>query len=379
VVVQVVGDRKTGAAIATRPRAFSLSPGAKPEDLAGPPPTGWKEYTPANKAFTVWLPEKPARQDDERRSVSVAGETCKASGVTGKTADGLVYRAEVIELPAALGRLAARLYPAVRNTLRAETKGRMTDSVEAQSGGLAGAEYRLESGSEVTRVRVYVLGTRIYTARVVGTADQVAAAEAETILVSFRRPGDLAIKPNPKEIAGKEPKVVNGGKEPTILGSVNDPKFKTVGPDGAILIGVEVRFAKFGNTDIARALRPIYRVGGKEQFGEQFGDNLTGSVTLKAKDGYAVGGVTGKAGLWCNGFSLTFMKVKADGTLDPKDSYESDWSGFNGKSEVIRVMTDGAPAVGIVGKIVGKKETTAFGLLFKGQEDFDPDAGKKKR
>jgi hypothetical protein len=43
---------------------------------------------------------------------------------------------------------------------------------------------------------------------------------------------------------------------------------------------------------------------------------------------------------------------------------------------VFRVTSDGRPAVGIVGKIVGT-ETTAFGLLFKGQEDFDPKARKK--
>jgi hypothetical protein len=162
------------------------------------------------------------------------------------------------------------------------------------------------------------------------------------------------------------------GKEPIILGSIeHDPKFKTVGPEGAILVGLEARFAKFGDTDIVRAVRPIYRVNGKEEFGKQFGDDLTGSVTLKAKEGYAVGGITGKAGWWCNGFSLTFMKVKPDGTLDPKDRYESEWVGFDGKGEVIRVMSDGPPVVGLVGKIVGK-ETTALGLLYKGQEGFDP-------
>ncbi len=557
VVVQVVGDREAGVAIATRPRVFSLAPGAKPEDLAGPPPAGWKEYTPSSKTFTVWLPEKPDRQSEERRAVTVAGESCTANGVTGKTADGLVYRAEVVEIPPAVGRLGFRLHEAVRTTLKAETKGRITEATDAQLGNLGGAEYRIESGSEITRVRVYVSGQRIYVARVVGTADQVAAAEAETILVSFRRPGDVAAKrpdpppstvPTPKDggsgkeptiiaggnaqrfkdvspdaglligleigvgkfgnedvikavrpiyrvgadeklgeqrgtqlgrvttikakagyavgaitykfglnfdgcsltfmkvvdgkldpkdsyesewvgwngnkqpgkiegdgkpavgivgranakdvtglgllfkgqegfdpgqpsdpkgIAGKEPKVIGVGKEPYILGSIeHDPKFKTIGPDGAILIGVEVRFAKFGNTDIARALRPIYLVNGKEEFGKQFGADLSGSVTLKAKDGYAVGGVTGPPGWWCNGFSLTFMKVKADGTLDPKDSYESEWAGFNGQSEVFRVMSDGPPVVGIVGKIVGR-ETTAFGLLYKGQEDFDPNPKKK--
>ncbi|MDB5309543.1 MAG: hypothetical protein JWO38_3745 [Gemmataceae bacterium] len=346
----------------------------KPEDLAGPPPAGWKEYSAPGKAFVVWLPEKPARQGEERRRAMLAGNPIFATGVAGKTDDGLVYRAETIDLPPALARFAARLYPAFRAALRDETKGRITESVEAQSGELSGNECRLESGSEVTRVRVYIQGPRAYTVRVVGTADQVVGAEAETILVSFRRPGDVQAKrPDPSP----PPKVITGGKEPTILGSIeHDPKFKTVGPAGAVLIGVEARFAKFGDTDIVRAVRPIYRVNGKEEFGKQFGSDLTGAVTLKAKDGYAVGGVTGKAGWWCNGFSLTFMKVKADGTLDPKDSYEGEWAGFNGKGDVTRVMSDGAPVVGIVGKIVGT-QTTAFGLLYKGQEEFDPSAKKK--
>lgn len=370
VVVQVVADRGPGAdAVATRPRGFSLVPPPKPGDLAGPAPAGWAVYTAPNRAFAVWVPEKPARQAEPRRAVTLAGEALTAVGVGGKTEDGLTYRAEVIAVPPALAR--GGLYPAVRNALREETKGRITEAAEVRVGTLVGGEYRIESGSEVTRVRAFVLIDRVYLVRVSGSATAVAGADAETVLASFHRPGDVARVP---DVATVAPKLVPSDKGPYILGSIeHDPKFRTVGPDGAVLIGVEVRFGKFGATDIARAVRPIYRVNGKEEFGKQFGNDLTGSVTLKAKEGYAVGGVTGKAGWWCNGFSLTYMKVKPDGTLDPKDSYESDWAGFNGKSDVIKVLTDGPPAVGIVGKIV-RTETTAFGLLFKGQEGFDPDA-----
>jgi hypothetical protein len=67
------------------------------------------------------------------------------------------------------------------------------------------------------------------------------------------------------------------------------------------------------------------------------------------------------------------MRVKPDGSLDPGDRYESEWGGSNGNEELIQIMSDGRPVVGIVGKIVGA-ETTAFGLLFQGQEAFDPDA-----
>ena len=68
------------------------------------------------------------------------------------------------------------------------------------------------------------------------------------------------------------------------------------------------------------------------------------------------------------------MKIKSDGTLDTKDTYESEWAGWNGSMPVTKVESDGTPVVGIVGKIV-RTETTALGLLFKGQEGFDPANG----
>ncbi|WP_439630603.1 protein kinase domain-containing protein [Gemmata sp.] len=198
--------------------------------------------------------------------------------------------------------------------------------------------------------------------------------------------GPDSVPKGPKAVTGgKEPitptpkgaNVVPPGKEPYIFGSIeHDPKFKTVGPEGATLVGLDVRFAKFGATDIARAVRPIYRVSGREEAGKSFGTNFAGAVTMRARAGYAVGGMTGKAGWWCNGFSLTYMRVKGDGTLDPKDSYEGEWAGFNGEGDVSKVLSDGAPVVGIVGKIVGT-ETTALGLLFKGQDGSGPEGRPK--
>jgi hypothetical protein len=202
----------------------------------------------------------------------------------------------------------------------------------------------------------------------VGLVGKIARKDTTCLGLMFK--GQEGFDTNLAQEDEKQIRSVPIGKEPLILGSIRDPMFKTVGPEGAVLIGLEARFAKFGEQDIVRAVRPIYRVAGKEESGKQFGDDLTGSVTLKAKEGYAVGAISGKSKLWCHGFSLTFMKVKPDGTLDPRDAYESEWVGWNGSMPVIRVGGDGTPVVGIVGKIV-RTETTALGLLFKGQEGFD--------
>jgi S1-C subfamily serine protease len=385
VLVQVAADAGSGHRSAlSRVRSFSLAPPPKLTDLTGKPFPGWKEYSPRDNTFIVWLPEKPDKQTDEERNGTIGGQRMRVNSVNGKSADGLAYQAESVLLPISMAKMPRKdLLEIVSSRLVKELGGKLTDTKDATSGSLTGAEYTIEAGRTVTRARVYPVGSRVYTVQVTGSADEVAGVDAEIILSSYRVPGAVApvakkdLDPGPSKLPNPiEPKAITGGKEPTILGSIeNDPKFKTIGPEGGILIGVEARFAKFGGTEIVRAVRPIYRVSGKEQFGEQFGADLTGSVTIKAKEGYAVGGVVGKAGWWCNGFSLTFMKIKPDGTLDPKDSYESDWAGFNGRSAIIRVMSDGAPVVGIVGKIVGR-ETTAFGLLYKGQEDFDP---KKKK
>ena len=370
VAVQVVAERLAGGPpAATKPRGFSLAPGRGPEDFAGPPPGGWTDFVPSDKAFAVWLPAVQSRQE-RQRSVSVGGQATRVSSVAGTTAAGLAYRAESVTLPVSLAReTPVRLHALVRSALLGEGRGRFTESVEAQSGPLQGVQYRVESGDEVARARVFIgRGGLVRLVRVAGTAEQVATPEAETILLSFRLAGDRPAAKDSDPPA--DPK-----KGATILGSVRDPVFKAVGPAGGVLVGLEARFAKFGTHDIVRAVRPIYLAGGKEEFGKPFGGDLTGAVTLRAKDGYAVGAISAKAGLWCHGFSLTYMKVKADGSLDAADAYESDWAGWAGAMPVTTVSGDGRPAVGIVGKIVGT-ETTALGLLFKGQEDSDPAGGR---
>ena len=47
-------------------------------------------------------------------------------------------------------------------------------------------------------------------------------------------------------------------------------------------------------------------------------------------------------------------------TLDPKDSYESEWVGWNGPMSMLRTSGDGTPVVGLVGKIVGTETTGTF-------------------
>ncbi|MCE9567329.1 MAG: serine protease [Planctomycetes bacterium] len=358
VLVQVMADAG-GKTTTSRVRVHPLT---LKVDLSGPPPAGWKEYTPADKTFVAWLPEKPVRQADEARAITVNGQRIHISTVIGRTDDGLSYEAQSIILSPALARVPPKdLYDMFRKAIVAEMKGRLTESKEAQMGMLPGVEAVIESGNVITRARIFVSGARVFIVQVTGAVDQAAGPDGETILSAFRLPGAVAKVPN---------EVVTPGKEPTVIAGGNNPLFKDIAPEGGLLIGLEIGVGKFGKDDVIQAARPIYRTGGKETLGEQRGTNLTRVTILKAKDGYAVGAVTYRFGLNFDGCSLTFMKV-VDGKLDPKDSYESEWVGYVGIKKTAKLGGDGTPIVGLAGRATDK-QLHGLGPLFKGQEAFEP-------
>jgi S1-C subfamily serine protease len=169
------------------------------------------------------------------------------------------------------------------------------------------------------------------------------------------KPGrpNLVVVPRPAGgQQGNETKIMGGG----------DAAFRDEAPAGGLLIGLEIGLGKFVNNDVIHAVRPIFRTAkGEEVLGQQHGTDTSRVVRVKAKDGYAVGGITAKAGLTVDGLSVTFMRVK-DGRLDPGDCYESDWVGGPGGWGPELLAGDGAPVVGIIGK-GNAKDCTGLGLL----------------
>jgi hypothetical protein len=151
--------------------------------------------------------------------------------------------------------------------------------------------------------------------------------------------------------------------KPTRIQGGGDTEFRDGAPAGGLLVGLEVGLGKFVNNDIVVAVRPIYRVGEKESFGEQHGTDTRQVVKVVAKPGYAVAAISVKTGLGVDGLSLTFMKV-ADGKLDAKDSYESEWVGGMGGGGPVK-LGGNQPVVGLAGKTNNKNDVTGLGLLLK--------------
>jgi S1-C subfamily serine protease len=188
------------------------------------------------------------------------------------------------------------------------------------------------------------------------------------------------LKPSrPAPGGGPKPILNATGDKPRMLGFGLGPEFRELAPKDGVLVGLELRLQEDFNKYLVRQVRPIYRVGVEEVFGEQRGNATGPTVTLKAKPGYAVGAMIAKGALAVDGLSLVFMKVK-DKRLDTADSYESDWAGGSpAELQATKLDGGGMPAVGLVGR-ADDRNLIALATVFRGQEDavgVFPPAGTK--
>jgi hypothetical protein len=131
--------------------------------------------------------------------------------------------------------------------------------------------------------------------------------------------------------------------------------------DGALLTGFEVGFGKVFNTVIIAYLRPIWLTSNGEIFGTAYGKSQTPTITVKAKAGYAVGGIVIAGGGALEGFALTFMRIGGK-HLDKSDAYTSDWYGEPTRRPRPEQMAagDGSFVIGLHGKQFNDKGGNNF-------------------
>jgi hypothetical protein len=118
---------------------------------------------------------------------------------------------------------------------------------------------------------------------------------------------------------------------------------------------------------IVRGLQPVFRTsdGGLEDGPWRGGGGGRGRdvVSVVARDGYAVAGVTPAAGTRLDGFAVTFARLRPDGTTDLRDTYDSDWVGGQGGDGPIPLGFDGRPILGMCGR--SAVEVDSLALLHK--------------
>jgi hypothetical protein len=86
------------------------------------------------------------------------------------------------------------------------------------------------------------------------------------------------------------------------------------------------------------------------------------SISVVAKEGYAVGGLKIDAPRYVSAVQIIFYRLKADGQLDPQDSYTSEWLGKPSGKAAPTVDGAGKKVIGIFGRRGAVLD--ALGLVF---------------
>lgn len=147
-----------------------------------------------------------------------------------------------------------------------------------------------------------------------------------------------------KGVRGDETKRSN-----TLGGAFADQLFDETPPEGALLIGFEFGEMAVFAKPVIGYVRPIFLTAKGERLGNEYGKRPDKTRVVKAKPGYAVGAIKAAGGGMMHGISLTFMKlIPEQGMLDPNDSYESKWSGYD-EEHAQRLDSNRAMVVGVAG------------------------------
>jgi S1-C subfamily serine protease len=211
--VQLSYEGAAGKPVFTQPRVFRIDrtgtelvaedPALGPAAPRGPLPKGWREFSPKDKSFSVWVPQG-GRSRESERNISRKGIRLKFSTVTVQpNVNGPVYTAGTVLLPPDLAR---KIRPAewielLRDAFLEDSQGRVTQEKDIKLGNAPGKEFVIESVKINGRLRIYALGRRIYQAAVIGTKAQLVAKDADTFLNSYRLQG----KADDPQMADKDP------------------------------------------------------------------------------------------------------------------------------------------------------------------------------
>lgn len=142
--------------------------------------------------------------------------------------------------------------------------------------------------------------------------------------------------------------------------------YRDLAADGGVLVGLEIGLGGSGPDAQVLAIRPIYRIGGRDRFGPPAGsflsDEVKRSVRLVAPERYAVAAVRVSAGKHLAGLGLRFARI--DGAwLKPADATESDWVGAAAADNREWLDGEGRPVVGLFARLDGTA-VRGLGLTF---------------
>jgi hypothetical protein len=160
------------------------------------PPEGWKEFSPKDQSFSVWLPDSGHRTERER-TLTVLRQRCKINILQVEADDGTTYAASVLIFPQQMPRKLAvkQRIEVVRDTFLNEVQGKIADEKDIKQGRVPGKEYSIETKKGMALLRVFAAGGRVYRASIVGTKEQVQSKDAEAFLALYKLPEKATAEP----------------------------------------------------------------------------------------------------------------------------------------------------------------------------------------
>lgn len=146
------------------------------------------------------------------------------------------------------------------------------------------------------------------------------------------------VAPVPVSVPDDVPQAI-GRKIPEI-GAAGGFAFESIDAAKRPVIGFHSSFGPWGGKQWIRQMEPFY----DEE------PALPNSDRVMAKPGYAVGGLLLDAPEFVNAYAVVFMRVAADGKLDPADSYTSDWIGPKSDKTPQPLNGQGKAVIGVHGR-----------------------------
>ena len=129
----------------------------------------------------------------------------------------------------------------------------------------------------------------------------------------------------------------NVGRDSEIAGDATGGIAQRYVEPGGKLLGLEWRTGEWDGEKCFGGLVPIFALTQPPSI----------PARLVAREGYAVGAIRVQSARFVNALQLVFQRVRADGTLDAADSYDSEWVGFPSDATPQVISSDGKPVIGI--------------------------------